>query len=206
MPFLWTGYLSARHDFWPRPLSVDTLPTVTTCKANTGKTPRFLRFTEPCDKRGVVQLVTTPASQSALWQVPARRFTPAGRGAWTRFQSPNKCSIMRAGAERASAVKRGANLISLFLLASDEVDQSHKRFDLEFPSNRHLAFRESVPPWANQVAAELTSNRSYGRRRLWSAKRTTRCRPWRPDVGAPYTSGRGSCGRAKRMSGERGTR
>jgi len=69
--------------------------------ANTRKTPRFLRFTEPCDKRGVVQLVTTPASQSALWQVPARRLTPAGRGAWTRFQSPNKCSIMRAGAERA---------------------------------------------------------------------------------------------------------
>jgi len=131
----------------------------------------------------------------------------AGRGARTRFQSPNKCSIMRAGAERASAVKRGANLISLFLLASDEVDQSHKRFDLEFPSNRHLAFRErAFPRWANQVAAELTSNRSYGRRRLWSAKRTTRCRPWRPDVGAPYTSGRGSCGRAKRMSGERGTR
>ena len=84
-----------------------------TCKANTRKTPRFLRFTEPCDKRGVVQLVTTPASQSALWQVPARRFTPAGRGAWTRFQSPNKCSIMRAGAERASAVKRGANLIKI---------------------------------------------------------------------------------------------
>jgi len=37
----------------------------------------------------------------------------AGRGAWTRFQSPNKCSIMRAGAERASAVKRGANLIKI---------------------------------------------------------------------------------------------
>jgi len=59
MPFLWTGYLSARHDFWPRPLSVDTLPTVTTCKANTGKTPRFLRFTEPCDKCGVDQLAMT---------------------------------------------------------------------------------------------------------------------------------------------------
>src|SRR6516165_839907 len=101
MRFLWTGHLSARHDFWPRPLSVGTHPTVMTCKANTRKTPRFLRFTEPCDKRGVVQLVTTPASQSALWQVPARRLTPAGRGAWTRFQSPNKCSIMRAGAERA---------------------------------------------------------------------------------------------------------
>src|SRR5215813_8856616 len=29
MRFLWTGYLSARHDFWPRPLSVGTHPTVT---------------------------------------------------------------------------------------------------------------------------------------------------------------------------------
>ena len=57
MRFLWTGYLSARHDFWPRPLSVGTHPTVTTCKANTGRTPRFLRFTEPSDKCGVGQLV-----------------------------------------------------------------------------------------------------------------------------------------------------
>ena len=64
MRFLWTGYLSARHDFWPRPLSVDTLPTVTTCKANTGKTPRFLRFTELGDKCGADQLAMTgrPAS------------------------------------------------------------------------------------------------------------------------------------------------
>src|SRR5882757_8572697 len=30
---------------------------------------------------------------------------------------------------------------------------------------------------------ELTNNRSYGRRRLRSAKRTTRCRPWRRGVG-----------------------
>ena len=37
MRVLWTGYLSARHDFWPRPLSVDTHPTVTTCKANNWK-------------------------------------------------------------------------------------------------------------------------------------------------------------------------
>src|SRR5262249_17326472 len=37
MRSLWTGYLSARHDFWPRPLSVDTHPTVTTCKANNWK-------------------------------------------------------------------------------------------------------------------------------------------------------------------------
>src|SRR5262249_52641877 len=44
MRFLWTDYLSARHDFWPRPLSVGTHPTVTTCKANTGMTLRFLRF------------------------------------------------------------------------------------------------------------------------------------------------------------------
>jgi len=44
MRFLWTGYLSARHDFWPRPLSVGTHPTVTTWKANTGKMTRFLRF------------------------------------------------------------------------------------------------------------------------------------------------------------------
>src|SRR5262249_26947204 len=50
MRVLWAGYLSARHDSWPRPLSADTHPTVTTCKANTGKTPRFLRFIEPCDK------------------------------------------------------------------------------------------------------------------------------------------------------------
>ena len=46
MRFLWTGYLSARHDFWPRPLSVGTHPSVTTCKANTEKTPRFLRIRE----------------------------------------------------------------------------------------------------------------------------------------------------------------
>ena len=57
MRFLWTGYLSARHDFWPRPLYVGTHPTVTTCKANTGETPRFLRFTEPCEKCCVGQLV-----------------------------------------------------------------------------------------------------------------------------------------------------
>jgi hypothetical protein len=38
--------LSARHDFWPRPLYVGTHPTVTTCKANTERTLRFLRFTE----------------------------------------------------------------------------------------------------------------------------------------------------------------
>jgi hypothetical protein len=44
MRFLWTGYLSVRHDFWPRPLSVGTHPTVTTCKANTGKMTQFLRF------------------------------------------------------------------------------------------------------------------------------------------------------------------
>src|SRR5262249_29871601 len=55
-----------RHDFWPRPLFVGTHPTVTTCKANTGKTPRFLRFTEPCDKCGVGQL--------------AMAGRPAGRG------------------------------------------------------------------------------------------------------------------------------
>src|SRR5262249_41553920 len=59
MRVLWTGYLCARHDFSPRPLSVKTHPTVTTCKANTGKTPRFLRFTEPCDKCDVGQLVMT---------------------------------------------------------------------------------------------------------------------------------------------------
>jgi hypothetical protein len=76
-----------------------------------------------------------------------------------------------------------------------------------FSPNGHLAFRErAFPRWANQVAAELTSNRSYGRRRLRSAKGTTRCRPWRRGVGAQYASGRGSCARARRMSGERGTR
>jgi hypothetical protein len=57
-----------------------------------------------------------------------------------------------------------------------------------------------------RVATELTSNRSYGRRRLRLAKRATRCRPWRRGVGAPHTSGRGSCARARRMNGERGTR
>ena len=66
-------------------------------------------------------------------------------------------------------------------------------------------FERAFPRWANQVAAELTSNRSYGRRRLRSAKGTTRCRPWRQGVGAPYTSDRGSCARARRMSGARGT-
>src|SRR5262249_31206092 len=40
------GHLSVRHDFWPRPLSVGTHPTVTTCKPNTEKTPRFLRIRE----------------------------------------------------------------------------------------------------------------------------------------------------------------
>src|SRR5215510_12073277 len=44
MRSLWTGYLSARHDFWPRPLYVGTHLAVTTCKANTGKMTRFLRF------------------------------------------------------------------------------------------------------------------------------------------------------------------
>jgi hypothetical protein len=44
MRFLWTEYLSARHDFWPRPLYVGTHSTVTTCKANARKTPRFLRL------------------------------------------------------------------------------------------------------------------------------------------------------------------
>src|SRR5262249_7002567 len=55
MRFLWTGHLSARHDFWPRPLSVGTHPTVTTCKANAGKTARFLRIREmggPADGSG----------------------------------------------------------------------------------------------------------------------------------------------------------
>src|SRR5262245_41411121 len=46
MRFLWTNHLSVRHDFWPRPLSVGTHPTVTTCKPNTEKTPRFLRIRE----------------------------------------------------------------------------------------------------------------------------------------------------------------
>ncbi len=45
--------------------------------------------------------------------------------------------------------------------------------------------RERSPDGQIRVAAELTSNRSYGRRRLRSAKRTTRCRPWRRGVGAP---------------------
>jgi hypothetical protein len=49
---------------------------------------------------------------------------------------------------------------------------------------------------------DVTSNRSYSRRRLRSAKRTTRCDPWRRGVGALYMSGRGSCARATRMSGE----
>src|SRR5262249_56660121 len=37
MRSLWTGYLSARHDFWPRPLYVSTHLAVTTYKATTGK-------------------------------------------------------------------------------------------------------------------------------------------------------------------------
>src|SRR5262249_53344200 len=66
--------------------------------------------------------------------------------------------------------------------------------------------RERSPMGKFGLRAKLTSNRSYGRRRLRLAKRTTRCPPWRRGVGAPYTSGRGSCARARRMSGERGTR
>src|SRR5262249_55861030 len=59
MRFLWTDYLSVRHDFWPRPLSVGTHLTVTTCKANTGRTLRFLRFTEPRGKCGVGPMAMT---------------------------------------------------------------------------------------------------------------------------------------------------
>src|SRR5262245_43037289 len=42
----WTRYFAPRHDSWPRPLYVCTHPTVTTCKPNTEKTPRFLRIRE----------------------------------------------------------------------------------------------------------------------------------------------------------------
>jgi hypothetical protein len=63
--FLWTGSLSARHDFWPQPLSVGTHPTVTTYKANTGKTPRFLRFTDLATSAAFGQLVSSSAAHTA---------------------------------------------------------------------------------------------------------------------------------------------
>ena len=75
------GYLSARHDFWPRPLSVGTRRTVMTCKANTGKTPRFLRFTEPCDNCGVGQLAMTGRPAGRGKSRPALRLTPGRVGA-----------------------------------------------------------------------------------------------------------------------------
>ena len=49
------------------------------CKANTGETPRFLRFTEPCDKCGVGQLAMT-RPDSALWQVPGPSSSVGGSG------------------------------------------------------------------------------------------------------------------------------
>jgi hypothetical protein len=79
MRFLCTGYLSARHDFWPRPLSVGTHPTVTTCEANTGKMTRFLRFHRTLRqvRRWSVGHDRPPGGS---WQVPARRFDSGGSG------------------------------------------------------------------------------------------------------------------------------
>jgi hypothetical protein len=99
MRFLWTGYLSARHDFWPRPLSVGTHPTVTTCKANTGKTPRFLRFTEPGDKCGVGQLAMPgrPAGRDKLRPVAA---SPGGSGRLRDPRLPDLCFGILYGIRR----------------------------------------------------------------------------------------------------------
>src|SRR5262249_37453684 len=71
-------HLSARHDFWPRPLYVRIHPTVTTCKANTERTLRFLRVTEPCDKCGVGQLVMT--CRPAVVASPDPSCPATGRG------------------------------------------------------------------------------------------------------------------------------
>jgi hypothetical protein len=53
MRSLWTGYLSARHDFWPRSLSVGTHPTVTTYKDEHWKDASVPQIHRPCDKCGV---------------------------------------------------------------------------------------------------------------------------------------------------------
>jgi hypothetical protein len=66
------------------------------------------------------------------------------------------------------------------------------------------AGRERFPN--GQIRLRQNSPVTDRRRRLRPAKRTTRRRPWRRGVGAPSVSGRGSCARARRMSGERGTR
>jgi len=66
MRSLWTGFLLAPRGLWPRQLSLGTYPPVATCKANTGKTPRFLRF-----------------------PVPAHRVPVAGRGAYAIHALPD---------------------------------------------------------------------------------------------------------------------
>jgi hypothetical protein len=95
MRFLWTDYLSVRHDFWPRPLSVDTHPTVTTCEANTERTLRFLRFTEPCDKCGVGPMAMTHPD-SAAWQVLTRHVAVAGQGTFAIRALPDVCLGIRS--------------------------------------------------------------------------------------------------------------
>ncbi len=86
--------------------------------------------------------------------------------------------------------------------------EGQQRTSCSAAPSRHLAFLERAfrPTGKSGLRAELTSSRSCGRRRLRSARRTTRRRPWRRGVGAPDTSGRGSGARARRMNGERGTR
>src|SRR5262249_34276013 len=99
MRSLRAGYLSSRHDFWPRPLSVGTHPTVTTCKANTEKTPQFLRFTEPGGKWDVGQLVMT-RSAAALWQVPGPLSSVGGSGRLRDPRLPDLCLGIVIGASR----------------------------------------------------------------------------------------------------------
>jgi hypothetical protein len=103
MRVLWTGDLSARHDFWPRPLSVDTHPTVTTCKANNWKdasVPQIHRTLRQVRRWSVGH---DAASQPALWQVrPA--VARDGSGAYAIRALPDLCvGILSERLERLSS-------------------------------------------------------------------------------------------------------
>src|SRR5262245_12615457 len=82
MRFLWTDYLSVRHNFWPRPLSVGTHPTVTTCKSNTGMTLRFLRFHRT---RRQVRRWSVGHDARPVKKAPARKKAPPKRGRCTGY-------------------------------------------------------------------------------------------------------------------------
>src|SRR5262245_61948053 len=107
MRFLWTGYLSARHDFWPRALSVGNLPTVTTYKANTGRTPRFLRFHRTCGQVRRWSVGHDAPGHLRRGKSPARRPQSAGRGAYAMraFWIPVNQSN---GAPYVASMSRGA--------------------------------------------------------------------------------------------------